>query len=118
MPQDDPQIQLSTASLRQSRRDRIAEVIQLARDRKDPLRIRLPFTLYDYKANRGYAYLRDSTWNITLPSEELTPEQVENLIGTIDRFMIAVANHGSGTVDELLRGLPDTPIEQGEEPQP
>lgn len=97
---------------RQSRADQIAEVLARVRAKGEPVRVRLPFTLYDYADARSYVFLRDATWNLQLPGETTTPEAVEALIHALGVCIVAIATHGSGPVEAALAqvGQPtDTP---------
>lgn len=89
---------------RLSQRAQIEQVLELARAKGEPLRVRLPFTLYDQdNSSRGYVALRDATWNLALPSADLTPEVIEELIATIGVCITAVATRGSARVRALLQ---------------
>lgn len=109
MATPDPiQISVSSSADRLSQREQIDQVLARAREKKEPVRVRLPLTLYDHDTTRGYVFLRDATWNLQLPSETLTPETVEQLIQTIGKCIVAIAQHGSDEVQEALRGLGDS----------
>lgn len=84
-----------------TRRDQIEAVIALAREKGEPIRVRLPLTLYG-TPQRGYIALKDAAWNLQLPTEQTTPEAIERLIHTIGKCLVAIAQDGS---EEVLRRL-------------
>ena len=85
-----------------SRTDQIAEVVARAQEKREPIRVRIPFTLYDYADARSYVFLRDAAWNLQLPVETTTPEAVEDLIQAIGACIVAIGTHGSRQVEAAL----------------
>lgn len=105
VPMVEPPISVSSAADRPTAREQIEDVLARARAKGDPLRIRLPFSLYDQQADsRTYVFIRDATWNLALPSEHATPETVEKLIYAIGRCIVAIANEGSDAIVAKLTG--------------
>jgi hypothetical protein len=104
----EPQITITSSQTRLDQRAQIDQVLERAREKKDTLRIRLPFSLYDYTDTRGYTQVRDAAWNLQLPADQTTPEQVMRLIETIGKCIVAIATHGSEQVEEALRGMGDS----------
>jgi hypothetical protein len=103
-----PQITITSKQDRPSPREQIDQILERARDKKEPLRIRLPFSLYDYSDSRGYVQVSEAAWNLQLPAEETDSEMVMRLIETIGKCIVAIAAHGSEAVEEQLRGLGDS----------
>ena len=108
MPGEPLAISVSSGSDRIPQREQIEQVLTRAREKGEPVRVRLPFTLYDQDVTRGYVFLRDATWNLQLRSDQITPETIEQLIQTIGKCIVAIAQHGSDEVSEALRGLGDS----------
>lgn len=108
MPSEPLAITVTSGADRLSQREQIDQVLARAREKKEPVRVRLPFTLYDHDTTRGYVFVRDATWNIQLPSEHLTADTIEQLIQTIGKCIVAIAQHGSDEVHEALRGMGDS----------
>lgn len=104
----EPQITLTSSQQRPDQRTQIEDVLERARARKDTLRIRLPFSLYDYSDQRGYMQLRDAAWNLQLPADQTDAAMVMRLIDTIGKCIVAIATHGSAEVEEALRGMGDS----------
>lgn len=98
-------ITVTSGSERLSRREQIAEVLVRAVEKREPIRVRLPFTLYDHADSRSYVFLRDATWNLQLPVQQTTPEMIEDLIHAIGQCIVAIAQHGSAEVEDALRGM-------------
>lgn len=95
----DPPITLVTSQDRLSQREQIDVFIKRALDTKQPLRLRLPLTLYDSNSeNRGYVPLRDASWNFTMPAEQITPADIERLIETLGACISAIAKIGATAV--------------------
>lgn len=94
----DVQISVTSSTDRLTQREQIEQVIARAREKQEPVRIRLPFSMYDYTAARGYEFLRDATWNLQLPCDQTTPETIEQLIETLGKCIVAIASEGSETV--------------------
>lgn len=92
------QISVTSSADRLSQREQIEQVLTLAQQKGKPILVRLPFTLYDHTTARGYRYVRDATWNITLPIAQASPEQIEELIVTIGECLAAIAREGSEAV--------------------
>lgn len=103
----EPQITI-TSQDRLNQREQIEQVLERAREKNDTLRIRLPFSLYDYTETRGYVQVRDAAWNLQLPADKTTPEMVIRLIETMGKCIVAIATHGSEAVEEHLRNLGDS----------
>lgn len=108
-PAPEPQIQL-TGQDRLSQREQIEGVLGRVKGKGEPLRVRLPFTLYDYDTARGYTFVRDASWNLQLPSEHIVPETIERLIYTIGQCMTAIAREGTEKV--LQKIAPDLTPEE------
>ena len=102
----EPQIRVLSGADRATARDQISEVIARARAKGEPVRIRIPFSLYDHDTSRAYVFVRDATWNLSLPAEETEPETVENLIQVIGRCIVSVATAGSAAVLQALDTIP------------
>lgn len=93
-----------TVRLRPTAREQIADVIERARQAGEPLRIRLPFTLYNYQKNRTYEQVRDAVWNITLADvPPVTPEHVEGIIEALGKCVVALSEQGSEAVMRKLQ---------------
>lgn len=93
------------SAARPTQRSQIELVIARAKERGEPLRIRLPLSLYDHTDSRSYIFLRDAAWNLSLPVEQATAETIEELIATIGSCLVAVARHGGEKVRVALDGL-------------
>jgi hypothetical protein len=104
MPEPEPPISLITFTDRLTQRQQIEEVLARAQAKGEPVRVRMPFSLYDAADTRGYVFLRDAVWNLQLPSELTTPEVIEKLIYTIGQCVVAIANEGSDVVIKKLQG--------------
>lgn len=104
----DPKITVTSGHDRPSQQRQIEAVLVRARAKDDTLRIRLPFTLYDYTDSRGYTLIRDAAWNLQLPAADTSPEMVMRLIETIGKCVVAIATHGSDAVEDALRGMGDS----------
>lgn len=103
------QITVTSGQDRLSQREQIEQVLTRAQAKEEPFRIRLPLTIYDHADySRSYLFVRDATWNLALPSAQITPETVEQLITTIGKCLVAIAQHGSEEVEESLRNLGDS----------
>lgn len=100
----EPQIQVSNAADKPTAREQIELILERARAKGDPLRVRIPFGLYDLGDTRNYLFIRDATWNLQLPSDRTTPEMIEKLIHTIGRCIVAIADQGSDVVIAKLAG--------------
>ena len=100
------QISVVSGTDRETQREQIERMLQRAQTNKEPVRIRLPFTMYG-KGERGYLFVRDATWNLQLPSEQTTPEAIEELIAAIGTCIVAIATEGSAQVcAKLTSGAP------------
>ena len=108
MPGEPLAISVTSGADRIPQREQIEQVLSRAREKGEPVRVRLPFTLYDQDVTRGYVFLRDATWNLQLSSDQITPETIEQLIQTIGQCIVAIAQHGSEQVHKALRGLGDS----------
>ena len=97
-------------------REQIEQVLLRAQQKKEPVRVRLPFSLYDHDVTRGYVFVRDATWNLQLPVDQTTPETIQALIHAIGRCLVAIAEQGSERVIEKLEGKTEEPVP--EIPQP
>lgn len=102
MPLEPLAISVTSGADRLSQREQITQVLGWAQEKGQPVRVRLPFTLYD--TDRSYVFIRDATWNLELPSAALTPETIEQLIQTIGRCIVAIATQGSDAVLGKLEG--------------
>lgn len=91
-----------TGQDRLTQREQISTVLGRAQEKREPLRVRLPFTLYDHGAQRAYVFVRDAAWNLQLKSDQLTPEIIEQLIRTIGECMAAIARDGTEAVMQKL----------------
>lgn len=96
----EPQIQLLD---KPTQREQIDEIIARAREKGEPVRIRLPVALYNYKESRGYVELREASWNLQLPSDTATPESVGTIIQAIDVFIRTLSEVGAAAVMERLQ---------------
>jgi len=105
---DQIQIIVTSGADRLSQREQIQQVLQRAQQRNEPLRIRIPFTLYDHAATRSYVFPRDATWNLQIPQQQLTVEMVQDLIATLGKCITAVAQHGSAAVFTAVQSIGDT----------
>lgn len=104
MDTDNTQISVSASTDRLTRREQIEQVLERARSKKEPIRVRIPFQLYDYDTTRGYLNVRDASWNLTLPILQATPDTVEDLIAVIDKFVRALGELGARGTAERLEG--------------
>lgn len=95
-------ISVTSSADRLTQREQIMEVLQRAKEKGEPVRIRLPFSLYDYDTTRTYIPIRDAAWNLQLPTAQTTPEMIEQLIVTIGKCLVAIAQEGSEKVIEKL----------------
>lgn len=93
------QISVTSSADKLPQREQIEQLLQRAKDKAEPLRIRVPLTLYDSK---NYVFLRDAAWNLQLPAEQVSVEQIEQLIGAIGTCITAIARDGSAAVVEKL----------------
>lgn len=99
----EPQITLVTGNERLTQREQLEAFIRRAAETKQPLRLRLPITLYDYGSdNRGYVPLRDASWNFQLPAERTSPADVERLITALGKCIAAIAELGTAAVIDRL----------------
>lgn len=103
----EPQIQVASGLDRPTQREQIDDIIARAREKGEPVRIRLPLSLYNYSTSRGYIELRDASWNLQLPSETLNPESVEQLIYAIHVFVRTLGDIGAAATVARL-----TPVEE------
>lgn len=113
MPDQDQSFTVVAGIDRLSRREQVEQVLARARERREPLRVRLPMTLYDHADSRSYVFLRNATWNVQLPSETASPEMVEDLITAIGTCLSAIGQHGSQAVAETLRGMGQASLAEG-----
>jgi uridine phosphorylase len=105
------QIQVSSSAERQAEkptaRQQIETVLERAQERGDPLRIRLPFTLWEYSEKKTYVTLREAVWLLTVPSEgvggQSAVDAVEELIQAMDAWVKAVGSAGAGRMLKALR---------------
>lgn len=104
MPEAAQAIQVTAGSDRPSQRTQIEEALARARKQGDKFRVRIPVMLYDHAPSRAYTVLRDATWNLTLPVQQISAETVEELIGALGECIIAIARDGSHAVLERLGG--------------
>lgn len=94
-----PPITVVSGADRLSRREQIELVLEAARAKKEPFRVRIPCLLYDYASdNRSYTYLREGTWSLSFPSEVTTPEFIEELLATLGVCIEAIAKDGAEKV--------------------
>lgn len=100
----EPSISVTSPADRLTAHEQIEQVLERARVKGEPLRIRLPFSLYDQADSRTYVGVRDAAWNLALPSEHTTPETVEKLIDTIGQCIVAIAKEGCDTIVARLVG--------------
>lgn len=99
----EPQMSFSSATTGQTQAQQIAAVLALAQAKQLPMRVRIPFSLYDHDpVSRNYVNVKDAAWNLALPSEGLEVAHVERLIHTIGVCMAAIAREGSERVLEKL----------------
>lgn len=98
----DPQILVTSPGDRPSAHDQIVEVLERARAKGEPVRVRIPFLLYDHDSSRGYTTVRDTAYNMALPSAETTPEAIERMFEAIGKCIVLIAQEGS---DAMLRKL-------------
>lgn len=103
-PEPEPPISLITTADRLTQREQIEEVLARAKAKGEPVRVRMPFSLYDAADTRGYVFLRDAVWNLQLPSDRTSPETIEKLIYTIGQCVVAIAEKGSDAVIKRLAG--------------
>lgn len=99
---DPIQITVTSGSERRTQSEQIDQVLARAQEKHGPLRIRLPFSLYDYDTTRGYVFVRDATWNLQLPSAQATRETIEELIEILGTCIVAIAQEGVETVRKKL----------------
>jgi hypothetical protein len=104
MPSPEPPISLTSGADKLTQRQQIEEVLERTRSKGEPVRVRLPFSLYDQADTRGYVFVRDAVWNLQLPSELTTPETIEKLIATLGACIVAIASEGSDAVIKKLAG--------------
>lgn len=98
----------ASLSIRATAREQIAVAIQLAQSKEQPLRIRIPFGVYNYNQSRGYTFVRDAAWNLSMPSEAVTVEHVEKYINALGRCIAAIITDGpEGVVAKLGEGNPE-----------
>jgi hypothetical protein len=97
---ESPTVTMSGDRQRPTSRQQIEEVLVRARLKNEPLRVRLPFTLYDHDVTRTYVVLRDTAWNISLPQASV--EGVEDLIGTISLCLNEIILRGTASVRARL----------------
>ena len=93
---------VSSSADRATQREQITQVLERNAAKGEPVRVRIPFTLYDAEMNRGYQAIREAAWNLTLDGATTTPEIIEDLIATIGRCIVAIAQEGSIHVIERL----------------
>lgn len=94
---------------RLTRAEQITELIRRTRAvGASTLKVRIPFQIYAHDGSRNYANVRDTTWNLHLPADQITPEMIEQLIGTLDLCVQLIAREGSQAVlDRLTPPIPD-----------
>lgn len=91
-----------TVTERETQREQIARLIQAAIEGQEPLRIRIPLAIYD--AKRNYVQIREAAWSLSMPSEGLQVEQVEEVIQAFDTIIAAIGRLTiAGVVDRLTR---------------
>jgi hypothetical protein len=103
----EPPIQMASGLDRPTQRDQILEIIQRAQQKHDLVRMRLPLALYNYGTSRGYTELRDASWNLQLPSENLQPEAIESIIAAVHLFIRTLAEVGATETMRRLLPLPE-----------
>jgi hypothetical protein len=106
-PSEPPISLASGPTTRVTRTEQITEILARAREKDEPVRVRIPFGLYEYSQNRNYLFLRDTAWNLTLPTDQTTPETVEALIDAVGTCIAAIAGKGSARVLAKLAELQD-----------
>jgi hypothetical protein len=106
-PLPDTAIEVASGLDRPSQRDQIADIIARAREKGEPVRLRLPLSLYNYAANRGYIELRDASWNLKLASDQVTPEAVELIITALHTFVRTLGEVGAQAAMARLLLQPD-----------
>ena len=94
-----PQISVSDRATRQ---EQIEEIFDRARAKGEPLRIRIPFGLYDYGPSRSYVNLRDASWNLQLTLEDSTPQTINAMIETVGACITAISELGLEEVKKRL----------------
>lgn len=103
----DPPITLVTGQDRLTQREQLESFLQRAAAAKQPIRMRLPLTLYDSQSDsRGYVPLRDAAWNFHMPADKTTAEDIERLIQALGSCIAAIAEHGATVVLERLESPP------------
>lgn len=95
-------ISVTSSADRLSQREQIEQVLVRAREKKEPIRVRLPFSLYDYDTSRGYMFVRDATWNLQLPIDQTDADTIQRLIETLGKCIVAIATEGSEAVIQKL----------------
>jgi hypothetical protein len=101
----DPQISVISGASRLNQREQIEVVLARAQEKNEPVRVRIPFSMYDYDTeSRTYMFIRDAVWNLQLPVEQTGPETIERLIATLGECIVAIAEQGSERVIQKLRG--------------
>ena len=103
----DPPITLVTGNERLTQREQLEAFLQRAALAKQPIRMRLPLTLYDSQSDsRGYVPLRDAAWNFHMPADQIGVEDIERLIQALGHCITAISTLGPTAVMARLE-LPD-----------
>lgn len=89
---------ISSAADRRTARQQIEQVLVSVRASGEPLRMRIPVTLYSAETvNRGYVTVPDSAWNLTFDNTT-PPEVIEAHILAIGKCLVAITAQGSAVV--------------------
>lgn len=86
-----------TISSRPTARQQIEQMLASAQAADEPLRIRIPVTLYNAEANRSYTPIADTVWNLSYPNSAGV-ETIEAFISALGACLIAITLQGSATV--------------------
>ena len=101
-PTQIPDPPISLVLDRRSQREQIEAVLERAQARKEPVRVRIPVSLFSYEESRSYVALAGAVWNLQLPIDQTRPETIEKLIQTIGKCIVAIASLGSAEVVKRL----------------
>ncbi len=100
---DPIQITVTSGADKLTQREQIEQVLARAQAKQQPMRVRIPVTLYDHDTTRGYVFVRDATWNLELPIAQTSAETIEQLIETLGACVVAIARDGSAAVREKVQ---------------
>ena len=94
---------LPAGRARRTQHDAIDQIRTRAQATGQPLRVRIPVEIYNpLGPSRTYSGIPEASWTLRIPSDQVTTEQIQELIRVIGVCLAAVATHGSERIEALL----------------